>query len=112
MLTERRAIHNYGLEGGQPGKVGLNLLKKHDGRIISLGGKTAIDVEAGDVFSMLTPGKTANSNFQTKKLIFTVLGGAGYGIKTETSVNAEEDKEKTFYEKGSLFAYRMLQESV
>lgn len=58
VLTERRAIRNYGLEGGEPGKLGLNLLKKPDGRIVNLGGKTAIDVEAGDVFSMLTPGKT------------------------------------------------------
>lgn len=62
VLTERRAIHNYGLEGGQPGKVGLNLLKKHDGRVINLGGKTAIDVEAGDVFSMLTPGEVENNS--------------------------------------------------
>lgn len=57
VLTERRAIKNYGLEGGEPGKVGLNLLKKSDGRVINLGGKTAINVEAGDVFSMLTPGE-------------------------------------------------------
>lgn len=57
VLTERRAITNYGLEGGEPGKVGLNMLIKNDGRIINLGGKTAIDVEAGNVFSMLTPGK-------------------------------------------------------
>lgn len=57
VLTERRAIKNYGLEGGEPGKVGLNLLKKPDGRVINLGGKTAINVDAGDVFSMLTPGE-------------------------------------------------------
>lgn len=56
VLTERRAIENYGLQGGEPGKVGLNLLKKFDGRVVSLGGKTAIQVETGDVFSMLTPG--------------------------------------------------------
>lgn len=57
VLTERRAIKNYGMKGGKSGKVGLNLLEKSDGRTINLGGKTAIDVEAGDVFSMLTPGK-------------------------------------------------------
>lgn len=56
VLTERRAIKNYGLEGGESGKLGLNLLKKRDGRIINLGGKTAVEVEAGDVYSMLTPG--------------------------------------------------------
>lgn len=60
VLTERRAIPNYGLEGGSPGKVGLNLLRKADGRVLNLGGKTAIYVAAGDVFSMKTPGKTAH----------------------------------------------------
>ena len=59
VLTERRAIPNYGLEGGEPGKVGLNLLIKGE-RIINLGGKTAIDVESGDVFSMRTPGRSKN----------------------------------------------------
>lgn len=60
VLTERRAIKNYALEGGEAGKLGLNLLKKRDGRIINLGGKNAIQVEAGDVFSMLTPGMDRN----------------------------------------------------
>ena len=97
VLTERRAVKNYGLEGGKPGKLGLNLLKKLDGRIINLGGKTAVEVEAGDVFSMLTP------------------GGGGYGEKpNEKSKIADEnvENEQTFYEKGSVFAYRMMQESV
>lgn len=98
VLTERRAIPNYGLEGGESGKVGLNLLKKSGGHIVNLGGKTAINVNAGDVFSMLTP------------------GGAGYGSKLqrEKEVETSDDREltSTFYEKGSVFAYRMLQESV
>jgi 5-oxoprolinase (ATP-hydrolysing) len=96
VLTERRAVQNYALQGGNPGKLGLNLLKKRDGRVINLGGKTAVDVEAGDVFSMLTP------------------GGGGYGkrIDGKTSEVGKADDEKTFYEKGSVFAYRMLQESV
>lgn len=57
VLTERRVVENYGMEGGKPGKVGLNLLKKTDGRIINLGAKNAVNVDAGDVFSMLTPGE-------------------------------------------------------
>lgn len=56
VLTERRAIQNYGMEGGEPGKLGLNLLKRADGHIINLGAKTAIEIKPGDVFSMLTPG--------------------------------------------------------
>lgn len=117
VLTERRAIKNYGLEGGGPGKVGLNLLKKSDGRVINLGGKTAINVEAGDVFSMLTPGKDEKmkENDQLRNIYKSiVLGGAGFGSKQSSSMFGAKDDihTKTFYEKGSVFAYRMLQESV
>lgn len=114
VLTERRAIPNYGLEQGEPGKVGVNLLKKPNGRIVNLGGKTAIDVEAGDVFSMLTPGNkmiTMKRLFLYIFLIVPSLGGAGYGKKIEDGSASKEEEEKTFYEKGSVFAYRMLQES-
>lgn len=65
VLTERRSICNYGLKGGEPGKVGLNLLIKKNGRVINLGGKTAINVEPGDVFSMLTPGKRFHKPWST-----------------------------------------------
>lgn len=47
VLTERRTLQPYGLAGGQPGKRGLNLLRKEDGRVISLGGKTVVDIETG-----------------------------------------------------------------
>ena len=70
VLTERRAIPNYGLEGGEAGKVGLNLLKKADGRTVNLGGKTAINVEAGDVFSMLTPGEMKLKEICESNLMF------------------------------------------
>jgi hypothetical protein len=39
------------------------------------------------------------------------LGGAGYGLETAQSSSRQTDDDKTFYEKGSVFAYRMLQES-
>jgi N-methylhydantoinase B/oxoprolinase/acetone carboxylase alpha subunit len=35
------------LAGGYPGERGLNLIMKADGRIISLGSKTAIATEPG-----------------------------------------------------------------
>lgn len=47
VLTERRTLQPYGMNGGEPGKRGLNLLLKPDGRVISLGGKTCINVDAG-----------------------------------------------------------------
>lgn len=94
VLTERRTLQPYGLLGGKPAKRGQNLLIKSDGRIIALSGKTAVDVETGDVFSMKTP------------------GGGGYGEVGSISQISGDDDEKTFVEKGSVFAYRQAQESV
>ena len=94
VLTERRVLKPYGLQGGMPGKVGLNLLKLANGNVMNLGGKTAVDVKAGDCFSMKTP------------------GGGGFGLPNHDNQEAKKDELNTFYEKGSVFSYRMLQESV
>ncbi len=95
VLTERRVLQPYGMAGGEAGKCGLNLLIKTDGRVINLGGKTAVDVQAGDVFSMKTP------------------GGGGYGSQLEDTRKHEETSQtRTFAERGSVFEYRSAQESV
>lgn len=47
ILTERRAFAPYGLEGGQSGARGLNLFRYHSGRLVNLGGKASVDVDAG-----------------------------------------------------------------
>ncbi|GAB0094720.1 hypothetical protein DMENIID0001_100450 [Sergentomyia squamirostris] len=96
VLTERRVLEPYGMAGGENGKRGQNLLVKNNGRIINLGGKTAVQVEAGDMFSMKTP------------------GGGGYGCPDGTNVQeiAKDIPEKSFIERGSVFEYRQAQESV
>jgi N-methylhydantoinase B len=55
ILSERRRTAPYGLLGGRPGKRGRNLLLHH-GREEDLGGKVEVQVEAGDVLSLRTPG--------------------------------------------------------
>lgn len=96
VLTERRVLEPYGMAGGRPGKRGLNLLIKTDKRCINLGGKTAINVEAGDIYSMRTP------------------GGGGYGEATTNRMPWQDDTDeaKTFIERGSVYEYRQAQESV
>lgn len=47
VLTERRALQPYGMNGGANGMRGLNLLIKKDGRVVNLGAKTAVPLEAG-----------------------------------------------------------------
>ncbi|XP_022798938.1 5-oxoprolinase-like isoform X3 [Stylophora pistillata] len=57
VLCERRsAFQPYGLQGGQPGCTGINLLIHNSGRIINLGSKTTIKVVAGDHLRIQTPG--------------------------------------------------------
>lgn len=57
ILSERRSTRPFGIKGGHPGKAGVNLLKKLDGRVISLGPKASIPVEGGDILRIETPGQ-------------------------------------------------------
>ncbi|XP_054717716.1 5-oxoprolinase-like [Uloborus diversus] len=56
VLTERRVFAPYGLEGGDDGRKGMNLLIRKDGRLINLGAKNSVRVAAGDAFLLQTPG--------------------------------------------------------
>lgn len=57
ILSERRGPYApFGLEGGEPGQFGRNSLVKSDGTLRDLGGKVSIDVVAGDVLIIETPG--------------------------------------------------------
>jgi 5-oxoprolinase (ATP-hydrolysing) len=55
LLTDRRQRAPYGLHGGQPGMVGINKLE-HQGMVSQLPGKVTLDVQAGDVLTICTPG--------------------------------------------------------
>lgn len=75
ILSERRVIAPYGMEGGEPGSRGENLWLRsnEDGsghRAVSLGGKNSAWFAAGDHIVIKTP------------------GGGGYGSPNDTS--AEE----------------------
>ncbi|KAF0107953.1 MAG: N-methylhydantoinase B [Anaerolineaceae bacterium] len=62
LLTERRERGPYGLAGGGSGKCGENALIR-DGKESPLPGKGSVELKAGDVLSIRTP------------------GGGGYGVK-------------------------------
>ena len=55
ILSERRRTAPYGLQGGEPGSRGLNLLLR-EGEEQALTGKVQIQVEQGDALSLRTPG--------------------------------------------------------
>ena len=56
IISGHRRIPPYGLAGGQPGKTGLNRVEHADSRSTDLAGSDSIDIEAGDVFVIKTPG--------------------------------------------------------
>ncbi|CAH2097807.1 unnamed protein product [Euphydryas editha] len=96
VLTERRAFQPYGMNGGEPGARGLNLLQRTDGRLINLGGKSSVEAYPGDKYIMNSP------------------GGGGYGRPSDvTDTNKENDnKYSEFLERGSVYEYRSAQEGV
>ncbi len=56
MLSERREQAPYGAQGGGPGMPGRNLLQRHGGPVEEVPGHVSLDVEAGDMFMVETPG--------------------------------------------------------
>jgi len=56
ILSGRRRVAPYGMAGGAPGAVGRNYVIRTDGTIVPLDGTGKIEVNAGDVFVVETPG--------------------------------------------------------
>ncbi|NOK58043.1 MAG: hydantoinase B/oxoprolinase family protein [Chloroflexi bacterium AL-W] len=56
LLTERRTMSPYGLNGGQMGTPGRNTLTSTDGAIQILPGKTTVFVDEGSLLRVETPG--------------------------------------------------------
>jgi len=71
LLTERREQGPYGLNGGQPGVPGENVIIR-DKQEIQLSGKGSVDLFPGDILSIRTP------------------GGGGYGKPIDNTDGASE----------------------
>lgn len=59
LLTERRRLAPWGLQGGQPGALGRNILVRRTGaglEEVDLGGKRRLTVRPGDRLRIETPG--------------------------------------------------------
>ena len=55
-LCGRREVPPAGLEGGGTGALGVNSLRRIDGKIEKLKGRTQLCVEAGEAVLIQTPG--------------------------------------------------------
>ncbi|MCY2968078.1 MAG: hydantoinase B/oxoprolinase family protein, partial [Planctomycetota bacterium] len=62
ILSERRGPYvPFGLDGGSPGKLGVNTLRRvQTGETVDLGGKVQLEVVAGDILTIETPGGGAS----------------------------------------------------
>jgi 5-oxoprolinase (ATP-hydrolysing) len=56
MLSERRKYKPYGIQGGDQGECGENILKKADGKIIKLSHRVSMKIDKGDSIIIKTPG--------------------------------------------------------
>ncbi|KAL7518334.1 hypothetical protein ACHAWX_003175 [Stephanocyclus meneghinianus] len=56
ILSERRTLHPYGMEGGEPGETGKNLLIKKNGVMLNIGAKRSFTIDVGERLMINTPG--------------------------------------------------------
>ena len=56
VLANNRVIAPFGLEGGEPGKVGKTYIQRSDGRTENLGSYGQREVQPGDAIIVETPG--------------------------------------------------------
>jgi 5-oxoprolinase (ATP-hydrolysing) len=56
ILSNHRRIPPFGLDGGAPGKCGRNWVMRADGTVLELAGTASVEMNAGDVFVVETPG--------------------------------------------------------
>ncbi|XP_070518965.1 5-oxoprolinase isoform X2 [Cardiocondyla obscurior] len=121
VLTERRVYHPSGFNGGEDGACGLNILVRADGRRINLGPKAAVPVYAGDKFIMETPGGGGYGSICEEKQTeeFSICSKTLYNSQHLVTKSALKFKDprfnsslNNFAERGSVFEYRMAQESV
>jgi 5-oxoprolinase (ATP-hydrolysing) len=64
ILSSHRVVPPFGLQGGEAGALGKNYVERSDGTVEELGSTTVVEMNAGDVFTIETP------------------GGGGYGLSS------------------------------
>lgn len=56
ILSNRRVIPPFGLQGGEAGKLGKNYVERKDGKVEQLGSTATVEMRKDDVFVIETPG--------------------------------------------------------
>jgi 5-oxoprolinase (ATP-hydrolysing) len=56
VLAQHRTVEPYGMQGGENGKVGQQLVIRKNGETLSLSGTESLEIGSGDKFRIETPG--------------------------------------------------------
>jgi 5-oxoprolinase (ATP-hydrolysing) len=56
ILSNGRVVPSFGLDGGEPGALGVNRVERADGRVEPLAHIGSVSMQPGDVFVIETPG--------------------------------------------------------
>ncbi|KQX25076.1 MULTISPECIES: hydantoinase B/oxoprolinase family protein [unclassified Sphingomonas] len=56
ILSNRRRVPPFGLEGGEPGQPGRNSVRRADGSVEEVGSRQSVEMREGDAFVIDTPG--------------------------------------------------------
>lgn len=56
ILSNHRRVPPFGVDGGEPGALGVNRVERADGRVEALGATAEVAMTPGDVFVIETPG--------------------------------------------------------
>ena len=56
ILSNHRRVAPFGIDDGEPGELGKNYINRRDGTVVDLGSTERIEVQAGDVLVIETPG--------------------------------------------------------
>ena len=56
ILSNRRKVPPFGLEGGEPGALGRTSVRRKDGTVEELASTQTVEMDTGDVFIVETPG--------------------------------------------------------
>lgn len=82
VLSERRVYQPYGLHGGEPAQLGLNLWISKDGRgnerTVNMGGKNTVPMDTGGEHNPVCPRYDLELTRADRVCIMTP-GGGGYG---------------------------------
>ena len=119
ILSERRAVAPFGLFGGQPGAKGLNLLvSKASGKVVNLGGKATVQLEAGDVLQIHTPGaggygpvEGGGEGEDGGQAAWRLKAAAAAGVGGEGGGEGGGQKQHVELSVGSVHEYKRMQES-